>query len=190
MIIVGVGIGPGMMTQEAGKAIGRARLIYGSRRAIELAGEHISPGCRVVEIEDYKKLSSLPEDAVVLSTGDPMLSGLGYLPGRVIPGISSLQVACARLKISELNVVPISVHGRRMDPQAIARELEGMKTVFLLIDDRTDLEGLCRQLEEKGLKKSVVALTDLGYPQEKIVRGSTASPPRATGLSCVLIGPL
>ncbi|HQI55074.1 MAG TPA: SAM-dependent methyltransferase, partial [Methanothrix soehngenii] len=114
MIIVGVGIGPGMMTQEAGEAIGRARLIYGSKRSIDLAREYIDPDCIVREIEDYKRLSSLPEEAVVLSTGDPMLSGLGYLPGRVIPGISSLQVACARLKISELDVVPITVHGRRM----------------------------------------------------------------------------
>lgn len=190
MIIVGVGIGPGMITQEAAKAVGQANLIYGSRRAIELARDYISPGSRAVEIEDYKKLSSLPEDCVVLSTGDPMLSGLGYLPGRVIPGISSLQVACARLKISELNVVPISVHGRRMDPEAIARELGCNRSVFLLTDDRTDLEGLCRQLEEKGLKRSVVALIDLGYPQERIDRGSTASPPRAPGLSCVFIGPL
>lgn len=190
MIIVGVGIGPGMMTQEAGEAIRRADLIYGSRRAIDLACEHISPGSRVMEIEDYKSLSTLPEDAVVLSTGDPMLSGLGYLPGRVIPGISSLQVACARLKISELNVTPITVHGRRMDPEAIAGELGRNRSVFLLIDEHTDLEGLCQHLEENGLRKSVVALTDLGYPQERIEKGSTASPPRAPGLSCLFIGQL
>ena len=190
MIIVGVGIGPGMMTQEAGEAIGRARLIYGSKRSIDLAREYIDPDCIVREIEDYKRLSSLPEEAVVLSTGDPMLSGLGYLPGRVIPGISSLQVACARLKISELDVVPITVHGRRMDPEAIASELSRNKSVFLLTDDSTDLEGVCRLLEERGLARSVLALTDLGYPQERIERGITASPPQAPGLSCVLIGPL
>lgn len=190
MIIVGVGIGPGMMTEEAGKAIGQARLIYGSSRAIELAREHISPDCKVLKIGDYKKLSCLPEDAVVLSTGDPMLSGLGYLPGRVIPGISSLQVACARLQASELNVIPITVHGRRMDRQAIAIELSRNKSVFLLTDDSTDLEGLCRHLEEQELKRSVVAFTDLGYPQERINKGSTASPPLAPGLSCVFIGQL
>ena len=50
--------------------------------------------------------------AVVLSTGDPMLSGLGYLEGQVIPGISSMQVACARLKISQLRMVPVTLHGR------------------------------------------------------------------------------
>lgn len=188
MIIVGVGIGPKMMTEEAWEAIGRARLIYGSQRAIELARRHIGPDCRVFVIEDYKELASLPEDAVVLSTGDPMLSGLGYLKGMVVPGISSMQVACARLKVSELNVVPITVHGRRMDPGAIARELCQDRSVFLLIDEKTDIEGLCRYLEDQGLRRSVVALSELGYPEEKIERGSTDSPPRSSGLSCVFIG--
>jgi len=188
MIIVGVGAGPGMLTEEAISAIRDARLIYGSERSIDLIKEHVSPGCSVLVIEDYKKLRTLPEDALVLSTGDPMLSGLGYLEGRVVPGISSMQVACARLKMSQLKVVPITVHGRKMDPEAIAFELERGKSVFLISDEKTDLEGLCRHLESRGLSRSVAALTDLGYPQEKISRGSTASPPRAPGLSCIFIG--
>ena len=81
MIIVGVGTGPKMLTQEAGEIINQARLIYGSERAIDLVRDHIFPGSLVIVIEDYGKLASLPEAAVVLSTGDPMLSGLGYLKG-------------------------------------------------------------------------------------------------------------
>jgi cobalt-precorrin-7 (C5)-methyltransferase len=188
MIIVGVGIGPKMLTPEAMEAINHARLIYGSERAIDLARDHIFPGSSVKVIEDYGKLANLPDAAVVLSTGDPMLSGLGYLPGRVIPGISSMQVACARLKVSQLKVVPITVHGRSLDPATIAFELRRERFVFLLTDDRTDLEDLCRYLESQGLRRAVASLTDLGYPEEKIDRGSTASPPKAPGLSCVLIG--
>ena len=139
-------------------------------------------------IENYGKLANLPDAAVVLSTADPMLSGLGYLQGRVIPGISSMQVACARLKVSQLKVVPITVHGRSLDPAAIAFELRRGRCVFLLTDDSTDLEGLCRYLESQDLHRAVASLTDLGYPEEKIERGSTASPPKAPGLSCVLIG--
>src|SRR5512137_1198705 len=118
MIIVGVGAGPQMLTEQAARAVARARLIYGSKRSIDLVRRHIDADCAVRIIEDYKMLHHLPDDAVVLSTGDPMLSGLGYLKGEVIPGISSLQVACARLKISELFVVPITVHGRRLDTEA------------------------------------------------------------------------
>lgn len=190
MIIVGVGAGPGMLTQEAIEEISHARLVYGSRRAIELARRHIPSGCEVRTIEDYKRLRELPEEAVVLSTGDPMLSGLGYLKGRVVPGISSLQVACARLKISMLKVVPITVHGREMDAEVVASELHKGRCVFLISDDKTDLRGLCASLESQGLSRSVVVLTDLGYPQERIDVGSTACPPCSPGLSCILIGDL
>lgn len=188
MIVIGVGAGPGMLTLEAAAAIETAELIYGSKRAIDLVKDHIRPGCSVNIIEDYRKLRELPETAVVLSTGDPMLSGLGYLRGKVIPGVSSLQVACARLKISLLKVMPITVHGRVLDPEPIASELERGRCVFLLTDESTDMAGLCSYLESRGLKGDVAVLTDLGYPEEKIVIGSTDSPPAAPGLSCVMIG--
>jgi len=58
MIIVGVGAGPGMLTQEAISAIRSADLIYGSKRAIELVRDHITIGCTVEVIEDYKSCAS------------------------------------------------------------------------------------------------------------------------------------
>ena len=187
MIIIGVGAGPGMLTLEAIKAINEARLIFGSVRSIDLAREHINPSCSVKIIEDYKKLHELPEDAVVLSTGDPMLSGLGYLKGKVIPGISSMQVACARLKVSQLKVVPITIHGRSMDPEAIAFELRNGRDVFLLADDSADIDGLCRYLETQNISRDVAMLKDLGYPGEKIILGRTSSPPKVTGLYSIMI---
>jgi cobalt-precorrin-7 (C5)-methyltransferase len=194
MKIVGVGAGPGMLTFEAARAISQAKLIYGSERSIDLVMDHIPQGCEVKIIENYKTLHSLPEEVVVLSTGDPMLSGLGYLEGEVVPGISSMQVACARLKISQLKVVPITVHGRRTDPESVAKalasELEKDRCVFLLTDESTDLKGLCSCLEISGLHRDVAVFTDLGYPQERIVKGSTSSPPEVPGLSCAMIGRL
>ncbi|MHC1631793.1 MAG: cobalt-precorrin-7 (C(5))-methyltransferase [Methanotrichaceae archaeon] len=188
MKIIGVGAGPGMLTLRAAKAIRAARLIYGSERSIELVSDQIDPDCDVRQIEDYKALRELPDDAVVLSTGDPMLSGLGYLGGEIVPGISSMQVACARLKISQLNVVPITVHGRKIDLDPITEEIKRGKCVFLLIDDSTNLVGLCQHLERKGLKRDIAVLLDLGYPDEKILKGSTTNPPASKGLACVMIG--
>jgi cobalt-precorrin-7 (C5)-methyltransferase len=190
MKIVGVGAGPGMLTFEAARAIREARLVYGSQRAIDLVREKISPGCDVLVIENYRALRELPAEAVVLSTGDPMLSGLGYLGGDVVPGISSMQVACARLKVSQLKVVPITVHGRSMDPEPILDEVARGKCVFLLVDDSTDLPGLCQLLEDRGLSRDVAVLTDLGYPEEEILRGTTSSPPHSKGLASVMIGDL
>ena len=88
-MVVGVGCGPGMLTERAIAIIRDAELIYGSKSAIERAAPHICSGCVVRTITDYKALRKLPENAVVLSTGDPMLAGLGYLGGEVISGISS-----------------------------------------------------------------------------------------------------
>jgi cobalt-precorrin-7 (C5)-methyltransferase len=191
MIIVGVGAGPGMLTQEAMKAINEAHMIYGSERAIEIARQHIRPDCSVHTIEDYKKLRDLPERAVVLSTGDPMLSGLGYLDGQVISGISSMQVACARLKVSQLRMVPITLHGRAVATDSLSRiasEIRAGRCVFLLTDDSTNLPLICRYLEAEGLSKDVAILTDLGYPEERIELARTCNSPVAPGLSCVVIG--
>ncbi|MBN1323661.1 MAG: cobalt-precorrin-7 (C(5))-methyltransferase [Methanotrichaceae archaeon] len=188
MKVVGVGAGPGMLTEEAIRAIEGSRLIYGSPRAIEIASPSISPSAKVKVIRDYKALRDLPEEAVVLSTGDPLLSGLGFLGGEIVPGISSMQVACARLRLSLLKVVPITVHGRRMDTDGIAFEIDRGKTVFLLVDEASDLAGLCRHLEEAGLSRDLVIMSDLGYPEEHIAFGSTRSPPAVRGLSSVLIG--
>lgn len=193
MIIVGVGAGPRLLTQEAIEAISNAKLIYGSKRAIELSRLHIKPGCCVHVIADYKKLRELPEDTIILSTGDPMLSGLGYLKGRVIPGISSMQLACARLGISLLDLVPITLHGRATTPDSVARiafEIKNGRSVFLLTDDRTDLTTLCRYLEAEGLSRDVAVLTNLGYPDETIKLARTNNPIKGSALSCVVIGDL
>jgi len=186
--VVGVGAGPGLLTQEAISVLQGADLVYGSDRAIELARPYIRDGCLVHQIEDYRSLRDLPGSAVVLSTGDPMLSGLGYLGGQIVPGISSLQLACARLGVSLLRTVPITFHGRRMEPESVADELRRGRCVFLLTDESTDMAGLCRYLEEGGLSRKIAVLTDLGYPQERIQQGFTCTPLAVPGLSCVMIG--
>ena len=112
MKIIGVGCGPGLLTEQAIKELKRARFAYGSERAIGLARPYLPGNCTVRSIDDYKKLPALPDDAVILSTGDPMLAGLGYIRGEVIPGISSLQVAAARLHIPLSRIAVVVAHGR------------------------------------------------------------------------------
>lgn len=177
-----------MLTEDAIEAIRKAKIIYGSKRAIKLVEDHIMPETSLNAIEDFKTLNQLPEDAVVLSTGDPMLSGLGYLPGKVIPGISSMQLACARLKVSHLRVVPVTSHGRKLDPYTIAAELKRGKIVFLIADETVDLKGLCQYLENQGLSMEVVILDNLGYPEERITRDRTTAHLHVSSLSCVMIG--
>jgi cobalt-precorrin-7 (C5)-methyltransferase len=181
MKIVGVGCGPGMITEQAAQAIRSARFIYGSTRAIEMVKNVIPKNCTVRSISDYRNLSQLPETAVILSTGDPMLAGLGYLPGEVVPGISSLQVAAARLHIPLSGIVVIVAHGRGHEKamQETVEELRREKIVFLIADPKFDVTELYRRLGVMGLSVPVkiAVCANLGYPDEKIVVDDLLAPP-------------
>lgn len=193
MKIVGVGCGPGMLTEMAIGVISGADLIYGSKRAIETVRPFIGEGCTVQEIRDYRGLGALPTNAVVLSTGDPMLAGLGYLPGEVIPGISSLQLAAARLHLSLTQVSVVVAHGRD-HTHAIEKtflELSRGKVVFLVPDPKFSIPDLAKALVPGYREITMVVLENLGYPEECILMGTPDNPPRTTSeLFSLIIGDL
>ena len=151
MKIVGVGCGPGLLTEEAVLALAGARRVYGSRRAIELARHALPRSCEVHEIREFSSLD-LPEEAVLLSTGDPMLAGLGDRGGEVVPGISSLQLAFARLRLPLVKAAVVDGHGR--DPgTAIAETVEEVrrgKIAFVLPDPAFPVEQLAQALRRRG----------------------------------------
>jgi cobalt-precorrin-7 (C5)-methyltransferase len=180
MKIVGVGCGPGMLTEEAVIRIASAKTIYGSDRAIEIARPHIQIGCEIRTIDDFKSLHKLPDDVVVLSTGDPMLAGLGYLSGEVTPGVSSLQVAAARLHIPLARISVVVAHGRGHEKgiSDTLEEVQREKIVYLLADPKFEVGELYRRLSELNCRPLRIAVCEnLGYPDEHIVVGEIASPP-------------
>ena len=179
MKIVGVGCGPGLLTEQAIAAIAGADLIYGSDRAIGIARPFIHSGCTVKTIDDYKRLHTLPEAAVILSTGDPMLAGLGYLPGEVIPGISSLQIATARLHIPLSRVVVVVAHGNGHEfaMNETVTELERNRIVCLLTDPKFDVPALYSRLPPLPRPLAIAVCENLGYPDERIRTGTPESPP-------------
>jgi cobalt-precorrin-7 (C5)-methyltransferase len=191
MKIIGVGCGPGMLTEQAIHEISRAELIYGSDRAIDLAQSCIPIDCVVKTIDDFNQLKNLPDNAVILSTGDPMLAGLGYLPGEVIPGISSFQLATARLKIPVSRVSVIVAHGRGHEKgmQDTVAEVKTGKIVFLLADPKFDVQDLYVRLAALTIPLKIALCENLGYPHEHILIGDIRSPPRpAEALYSLVIG--
>jgi cobalt-precorrin-7 (C5)-methyltransferase len=181
MKIVGVGCGPGLLTRQASEVIRKATLIVGSRRAISLAQDEISPGCVVREIDDYKALRSLPEEAVILSTGDPMLSGLGYLPGEIIPGISSVQLGAARVHIPLTRLLVLTAHGRGQNEviETTGKEVEEGRPVCLITDPSFEISGVTGRLAGSPSVRIIIC-QDIGYPEEKILRGTVSHPPQPT----------
>ncbi|MDF1557741.1 MAG: cobalt-precorrin-7 (C(5))-methyltransferase [ANME-2 cluster archaeon] len=192
MKIVGVGIGPCMVTPEVAGVIQDAGLVYGSPRALELAAEHIT--CEARTIEDYSRLHELPPEAVVLSTGDPNLSGLGKYAGPsdvVIPGISSLQTACARMKIDQTMIVVVNAHGRNPTSAAVKFRLAITSgwTIFLFPDPNFGVEEVVSILESIRLDVPIAVLEKLGYPDEHIEVGTLEnSPSAASQLYCMIVG--
>ena len=121
LFVVGVGLKKEHLTDEAKNVISKAKKVYGSARAIEIAEEWIR-GERVVMRkfgEDvYREIEreSREADIAVLSTGDPMVAGLGrfFRNAEIIPGISSVQVALGKLKADLCDVSVYNAHS--MDP--------------------------------------------------------------------------
>jgi cobalt-precorrin-7 (C5)-methyltransferase len=191
MKIIGVGCGPGLLTEQAIQELKKARCAYGSERAIELARPFLPRNCPVKSIDDYKKLPALQDNAVILSTGDPMLAGLGYLNGEVIPGISSLQVAVARLHIPLSRVVIVVAHGRGHEQgmRDTVDEIRRKKIVYLLADPKFNVADLYSRLAALSLPLQVAVCENLAYPDERIIVGDIASPPRPkAGLYSLVIG--
>jgi cobalt-precorrin-7 (C5)-methyltransferase len=191
MKIIGVGCGPGLLTEQAIQELKKARFAYGSDRAIGLARPFLPENCTVRSIDDYKKIGALPENAVILSTGDPMLAGLGYLKGEVVPGISSLQVAVARLHIPLSRVIVIVAHGRGHEQgiRDTIDEIKRGKIVFLLADPKFSVDQLYCRLSDLALPLQVAVCENLAYPKERIIVGSIDSPPHPeTGLYSLVIG--
>ena len=180
MIVVGVGVGPGMLTEEGIKAIRKASVIYGAKRALELAKDYIT--CEAKTIKDYKSFHFLPADAVVLSTGDPMFSGLGKFAGEndfVIPGIFSMQVACSSTRVNLTNLCAITAHGRDFEPAKteLIRELKNGRNIFLLPEETFGSREVAEILKELGMEAELYICENLGYPEERIAKGTPENPP-------------
>jgi cobalt-precorrin-7 (C5)-methyltransferase len=134
-VITIVGCGPGSlsyMTPVARQAIEEAEVLVGARRLLDLfpetSAERILVGANIQEV--LEQIAQRKEQSIaVLVTGDPGLSSLakpvisrfGRLNCRIIPGISSVQVAFARVGLDWLGARIIDAHGQ--NPSVTIQEI-------------------------------------------------------------------
>lgn len=180
--VVGVGMGmPGTMTREAGEALEKSECLIGAARMLEAAAPYGKPGFAEVSPERIVEcMRSHPEYRrfAVLLSGDPgFYSGakklLPLLAGdevRVIPGLSTLQVLCARLGTAWDDAKALSLHGR---PGSVVPDLKRFGKVFALLDGGDAVRRVCEDLIDAGMGDAFLGIGErLGYPDEKITRGS------------------
>ncbi len=141
LYVVGVGVCKGHLTKRAIELIRNADVVYGSKRALKLAEEYITGEKRIMGYNDaeYKRIEEEGryKNVVVLSTGDPMVSGLGVkLRGLIESGISSVQVALAKLGVDLCDVAVVDAHAKK--PENLD-ELLKFRHLLILADKKFDI---------------------------------------------------
>lgn len=129
-----VGIGPGSpdyLLPVAKRIIEKARVLIGSKRALDTYS-NINNVSKIIDrdicgVIDFIRKQLVSNDVVVMVSGDPgFYSMLGALRENfsseqllVIPGISSAQLAFARLGELWQDAVLTSLHGRDQDAETL-----------------------------------------------------------------------
>ena len=178
--IIIVGCGPGAesyITPAAREAAQKADVLIVSRRLQdlfpEIAAERIDSG---TDIEGTIDTMAARRDAglqvVLLATGDPGIASLaqpvvkhfGRENCEVIPGISSVQVAFARLGVGWEDARIVSAHSR--DPEESAADLQDADKLAILGGREGSLRWAAGLIEEMDGRR-VFLCEELTFPDEK-----------------------
>jgi len=182
--IIVVGVGPGSLDYLppiAARAIARATVLVGGERALAAfapAGAQTRRiGRDIAGTLAYIRARLAAGDVTVLVSGDPgfysLLAALSqeFGPERleVIPGISSFQLAFARLARPWQDAVLVSLHGRGADDADLA--FAPGKKLALLTDAAHTPRYIARELAARGWPDAspVWLCARLSYPDETVL---------------------
>ena len=178
-----IGIGPGnngALTKEAAAFCDEADLLIGASRMLQaVAGEGQACFCsylpeRIMEcIENHPAANKI---AILMSGDTGFFSGakklLPLLPvdTKIIPGISSLSMFCARLGTSWDDIRVTSMHGKNLN---LVGEIRTHHRVFSILGTGDAVCRIAEELLSFGMTHIRITVGEqLGYPEESITRGS------------------
>ncbi len=197
--VIGIGLeGKDGLSKRALDIIGRASLLAGGRRhlgdftgvkarRIPIAGgfdnvlEAIRRAAAKKAPRATKKAPRAPKgDVVVLATGDPLLFGIGDVLIKefgkrqitIIPNVSVMQEAFARIKESANGVKVLSVHGRAGGLKDIIAEAALNDKLAVFTDAQRSPVVIARALLEAGLDGFIAYVCEaIGTKEERIIKG-------------------
>jgi cobalt-precorrin-7 (C5)-methyltransferase len=180
-----VGCGPGALehvTPAARRAIEQAEVLVGARRVLEelppTAAERIVVGADIAgALEALASRVGRQRIAVVVS-GDPGVCSLaqpvirrfGRAACRVIPGITAVQVAFARLGLEWFGATLLSAHERI--PAVTADALADVQKIAVLAGNPVSLPWLGRLGRELAESHAIFVCENLTLPEERVRRVS------------------
>lgn len=184
LTVVGIGPGPAeWITPVAWQAVCRAEVVVGGRRHLDAfapAGAERIP----LEADLHPAMDAIRarigKRIVVLASGDPGCYGilatlqrlLGELPWHVIPGISAMQMAMARLQLPWDSVTFASAHGRACQEVVQAAYLH--PRVLAFTDAQHTPQVVAQALLDAGIDGRMTVLERLGYADERLTAGAIA----------------
>ncbi len=194
--VVGIGAdGWRSLTQDARNALTAAAVIAGSPRQLALLPDLAARCVRLPSplLPDLDQLIRQHPGLCVLASGDPTLHGigatlsrrLGAAAVRILPAVSSVALACARLgwPQQEVAVVPLL----SQPPEATLAAMQHGARVLVLCRDRTTPAEVARVLAERGWGASeLIVLEQLGADAERVSKPCRAAD-LATGEQCTTV---
>ncbi len=180
IVIVGCGPGgPEYVTPAARDAVSVVEVVLGSERLLALFPEsasrgralpaHVEPAISTIEeCRDQRRLA-------VLVSGDPGLFSLakaivehfGHENCEVIPGVSSVQVAFARLGLPWTDARIVSAHGKM--PNVSAEELAPCDKIAILGGTRQAIEWVAAIATDLRATHSLFLCENLTHEDERVV---------------------
>lgn len=181
-----VGCGPGAadyLTAAARASIEEAEVLAGASRLLDLfpmiAAERIAVGADIAKAIDQLAAQVGRRKVVVLVSGDPGICSLaqpviqrfGWQACHIIPGVSSVQVAFARLGLDWTDARLISAHHHApgLDLAALAEESK----IAVLAGNSSTMAWVVTLAEWLAETHTIFACEDLTLPQEKVSRLSS-----------------
>lgn len=197
-----IGIGPGSkdyLTPSARRVIQNSDCLVGAKRIISLFNylkkEKVYLEGNFDKVIEYIRENINKKKIAVLVSGDPGLySFLGRIKRHfkkeyyeIIPGISSLQLAFARIGEIWQDARVISLHGR--GPGNLVNAVKSCGKVFLFTDSRFSPEVIARYLLNHRIEdRRAIVFENLSYPDERIIDTNLKSLSKMDGFGlCAMI---
>lgn len=184
--ILVLGLKPGSLEPPSGTVpdLADADLLVGGKRLLDSVSENLTPGARRIPITarlaetmgEIGLACDRGERVVVLADGDPLFFGIGARLVRefgiervtVIPSVTAVQEACARMGVAWDRTAFISLHGRS-DYTPLYAALMEADTICVLTDAQNDPGEVARAMLERGADCfSMTVLESLGTAAETV----------------------
>ena len=180
-----VGCGPGskkFITGYAMQQIINAEVLIGSRRLLALfpdadADTYVLSNNYKLLITRIVSLSKKKKKVVVLVSGDPgffsysklIVDKLGVDKCEVIPGISSIQMAFAKIGRTWNDACFMSLHGRSAKLASVVKKITDNEKVAVLTDNSNNVKLIAKKLLETGVKeRKIFVCENLSLEEERI----------------------